>query len=218
MKKLGIIHTTPVTVDVLKQLTAEIIPDCETINIVDDTILPELNENGGKAEAVKPRWEKYAQTLEAQGANLILSACSSVGGLVDIVQPNVDVPLVRIDEAMAEYAVSHASKIGIAATLPTTLGPTKALLEKKAVEKGKKIELVQEVASSAYQKLMAGDKEGHDQELADVLKGLAKKTELIVLAQASMARVVSVLPKEDQKRFLTSPELGISAVKEKLYQ
>lgn len=217
MKKLGIIHTTPVTVDSLKKLTAEIIPDCETINIVDDTILPELNRNGGKIETIKPRWKYYAQVLEAQGANLILSACSSVGGIVDMVQPNVKIPLVRIDEAMAEYAVLNATKIGVAATLATTLAPTAALLKQKAEEKDKALEIVQEVASSAYQKLMNEDKEGHDRELIKVLNALAEKTELIVLAQASMARVVPALQKEDRNRILTSPELGIKAVKEMLY-
>lgn len=217
MKKLGIIHTTPVTVDSLKKLTAEIIPECETINIVDDTILPELIGNSGKIETIKPRWEFYAKVLEAQGANLILSACSSVGPLVDMVQHHIKVPLVRIDEAMAEHAVSHANKIGVAATLETTLEPTVTLLQQKAREKGKAIDIVHEVASPAYQKLIDGDVDGHNQELIKTLNSLLKKTELIVLAQASMARVVPALRGDDQSRVISSPELGIQAVKERLY-
>lgn len=218
MKKLAIIHTTPVTVDSLKQYVAELIPDCETINIVDDTILPQLNDNGGNIAEIKPRWEKYAAYLEERGADAILSACSSVGGLVDLVQPSINVPVLRIDEAMAEYAVNQASKIGVAATLETTLEPTMNLLQQKADKKGKKVDFIQQVASSAYQKLMAGDQQGHDRELAEVLHQLAKETEVIVLAQASMARVVSTFPAEMQGKFLTSPKLGIEAAREKLFQ
>ncbi|MBU9711662.1 aspartate/glutamate racemase family protein [Evansella tamaricis] len=214
MKKLGIIHTTPVTIDALKKLVSGMIPECETINILDDTILPQLI-NGGTLEDITPRWEQYAKVLESRGADVILSACSSVGEVVDVVQPKVDVPVMRIDEAMGEHAISNATKIGVAATLETTMGPTINLLRKKAEEIGKTVEFTQQVASSAYEKLVQGDKEGHDQDVAAVLKQLASKTEFVVLAQASMARVVATFPTEEQSRFLTSPKLGIAAVKEK---
>lgn len=218
MKKLGIIHTTPVTIETLKKLAADIMPDCEIINIMDDTILPELNQNGGDIEAVRPRWESYAKSMEASGADAVLSACSSVGDLTVIIQPNMKVPVLRIDEAMADYAIKNASRIGVAATLPTTLKPTMNLLKQKAAKAGKQVEFVKQVATGAYQKLMAGDSEGHDEELSEVLGQLARETEVVILAQASMARVVQTLPEKEQGRFLTSPQLGMECVKERLYQ
>jgi len=216
MKKLGVIHTTPVTIDTIKNIAEEIMPDVEIVNIMDDTILPELNENGGDIEAVQPRWENYAKNLEEDGADAIISACSSVGDLILPVQSDVGVPVLRIDEAMANYAIKNATTVGVAATLPTTLQPTMNLLKRKANEAEKNVSFIEKVASDAYNKLMSGDSAGHDEELRKVLDELYEQTDIVVLAQASMARVVETLPKEKQDHFLVSPRSGMEYAKEKL--
>lgn len=210
-KKLAIIHTTPVTIEPLKGLAAELIPGCEIVNIVDDSILPELNANGGDIGAVADRWRQYAIIAEKQGADAILNACSSIGELVDRVQPDVAVPIVRIDRAMAERAVRSASVIGVAATLATTLGPTERLLRATAARDGKEVRLVPALVSEAYERLMAGDKEGHDRALAEALAKLAEETDIVVLAQASMARVLDRFAEEKRAQFISSPRLGMQA-------
>jgi Asp/Glu/hydantoin racemase len=209
MKKLAIIHTTPVTIEPLKELAKNIVGECEIINLVDDSILPQLEKNGGDIEDVAERWGSYAKVAEQLGAECILNACSSIGELVRITQPKISTPIVRIDDAMAEYAVNASTKIGVAATLETTLKPTLELLKQKAAEKQKTVEFEPILVASAYQKLLANDKEGHDADLA-------KKVDIVVLAQASMARVVSTFAPDEQKQFVTSPELGMEAVKRTL--
>lgn len=212
-QKLAIIHTTPVTIDPLKALAAELLPGYSVINFVDDSILPQLGENGADVSAVEPRLRQYAKFAEEQGVSVILSACSSVGELVAKIQDSVDVPVVRIDEAMAEEAVRRGQKIGVAATLATTLKPTTALIRRKAEAAGKAVEITPLLVDSAYQKLLAGDREGHDATLAQALEGLAGEVDVIVLAQASMARVVDRLPEEVRGKFLSSPRLGMERVK-----
>lgn len=217
-KKLAIIHTTPVTIEPLKELAARTIGDCEIINFVDDSILPQLSQNGGNILDIAERWENYARTAEQLGAHCILNACSSIGELVPYMQPRIATPIVRIDNEMAEFAVNSAEKIGVAATLETTLNPTLNLLKEKAQEKGNQVEFVPILVASAYQKLLANDKEGHDADLSAALRELAEKVDIIVLAQASMARVVSSFSPEEQSRYVTSPELGMEAVKRTLQQ
>jgi Asp/Glu/hydantoin racemase len=215
-KKLAIIHTTPVTIEPLKDLAANIIGDCDIVNLIDDSILPQLSQNGGNVQEIAQRWESYAKTAEQLGADCILNACSSIGALVSSVQPKVSIPIVRIDDAMAEFAINSAEKIGVAATLETTLKPTLELLKQKADDKGKKVEFEPILVASAYQKLLENDKEGHDLDLSKALRDLAKKVDIVVLAQASMARVVSSFTPEEQSYFVTSPELGMEAVKRAL--
>src|SRR5690606_27172199 len=132
-----------------------------------------------------------------------------IGELAALVQPDVSVPIVRIDQAMAEYAVRSASVIGVAATIATTLQPTERLLRQTADEEGKEVRLATALVSAAYEKLLAGDKEGHDNELAAALRKLAKETELVVLAQASMARVLDRFGEEERKQFISSPRRGM---------
>jgi Asp/Glu/hydantoin racemase len=213
-RKLAILHTTPVTVEPLKELAGELIPGCKVLNFMDDTILPQLADNGGRLEDVEERLCAYAVYAEQLGADCILNACSSVGDVVSKMRNAVAIPVVRIDEAMAERAVQMGAKIGVAATLNTTLQPTLNLLTSKAAEAGKAVHFTPVLAESAYRKLVSGDKEGHDTELAKALAGLVQEADAVVLAQASMARVVGMLPEEARPRFLASPRLGMERVKQ----
>lgn len=211
---LAIIHTTPATVDTLKALAAEIMPGYDVVNIVDDSILPQLARNGGDLNDVRERLVQYARNAEAVGADVILEACSSVGEVVADMRETVGIPVVRIDEAMAEEAVSRGTRVGVAATLPTTLNPTVRQLEAKAEAAGKTIDVETALAETAYRKLMAGDRDGHDADLAQVLTKLAQTVDVVVLAQASMARVIPSLPEDIQSKFLSSPRMGMERVRD----
>jgi Asp/Glu/hydantoin racemase len=212
MSKLAIIHTTSATVDSMKALASELLPGCELVNFVDDSILPQLGQNGGDITEVEERLVHYARFAEQVGANVILEACSSVGEVVAKMQSAVSIPIVRIDDAMAEYAVQRGEHLGVAATLPTTLQPTTRLLRAKAKAAGKQVEFTPLLIEGAYQKLMAGDRDGHDNLLVEKLGELARTVDVIVLAQASMARVLPRLSAADQVKVLVSPRLAMERV------
>ncbi len=209
MAKIALIHTTPVTVESLKNLLKDNDPTLEIVNIVDDSILPELINNDADISLVEDRVKYYIKVAAEQGADLVMSACSSIGEIFEEENQKYEIPVMRIDSAMAEKAVENAARIGVAATLKTTLKPSTELIKKKATAINKDIEIKTALADSAYQKLMAGDQKAHDELLAEKLKELAAEVEIVVLAQASMARAVDVLPAEMQDKFLTSPESGI---------
>lgn len=213
MTKLAIIHTSPATVDSLKSLSAEVLPDRELINFVDDSILPQLAANGGNLGDVEERLVHYARFAEQAGADIILEACSSVGELVSKMQAAVSVPVVRIDEPMAEEAVRRGPRLGVAATLQTTLQPTTRLLHAKAAAAGKEVEITPLLIEGAYQSLMAGDRERHDDLLVENLRVLTKGNDVVVLAQASMARVLPRLSADERDKILVSPPLAMAQVK-----
>src|SRR5690606_19547888 len=154
----------------------------------------------------------YARHAEQVGAQVILNACSSVGEVVAQMRASVAVPVVRIDDAMAEEAVARGDRIGVAATLPTTLAPTVALLRRKAEEAGSRASFDARVATGAFRLLAAGDRQGHDQALLELLGELAAVNDVVVLAQASMARVLPGLPEAQRARFLSSPRSGVERV------
>jgi Asp/Glu/hydantoin racemase len=102
------------------------------------------------------------------------------------------------------------SKIGVVATLSTTLEPTSDLVRRRAILAGKKIDLTSKLCEGAFDALMGGKPEIHDKMVASALKELSQKVDVIVLAQASMARVVGQLSDEDKKvPILASPELAM---------
>jgi Asp/Glu/hydantoin racemase len=212
MPKLAIIHTTSATVDSMKALAAEMLTGCELVNFVDDSILPQLGKNGGDLTEVEERLVHYARFAEQVGADVILEACSSVGEVVTKMQSAVSIPIVRIDDEMTEQAVQQGDHIGVAATLQTTLQPTTRLLQHKAYQAGKEVEILPLLIEGAYQKLMAGDRDGHDNLLVEKLQKLARGVDVVVLAQASMARVLPRLTSADQEKILVSPRLAMGRV------
>ena len=216
MSKLAIIHTTPATVESMKALASEVLPGCDLVNFVDDSILPQLASNGGDLREVEERLIHYARFAEQVGADVILEACSSVGEVVTKMQAAVSIPIVRIDEAMAEEAVQRGNRLGVAATLQTTLAPTARLLQAKAAAAGRQVEITPLLIEGAYQKLMAGDREGHDTLLIEKLQDLARDMDVVLLAQASMARVLPGIPEAERSKFMSSPRLAMQRVEKEI--
>ncbi|WP_099223042.1 aspartate/glutamate racemase family protein [Listeria costaricensis] len=212
MRKIAIIHTTAVTIESLKKEMQQTLPEYEIVNFLDDSILPELIETQGELSKVKERLLSYTHFAVEQQVDAVLYACSSVGEIAEMaVEP---VPVLRIDEAMAREAVEHADQtIAVLATLPTTLKPTVNLLKRKTAQAGKNIEVTAMLETEAYRCLQAGDAEGHDARLAKRMQQLLEKADVVVLAQASMARAAKELPETLQNRILSSPESGIQHLK-----
>lgn len=213
MKKIGVIHTTKATVDSLTELIKSKIEDAEVYNILDDSILRDM---AGEKDTgmVRWRWLEYAKILEKLGMDIILSACSTVGGFAEEADHDLRVPVLRIDEAMAEKAVAQGEKIGVFATLNSTLNPTVSLIKRKAEKAGRTVSVRAVLVEGAYDALMSQNKELHDSKIAEALKGCQGEVDVIVLAQASMASAVSASLGLDQNQILTSPVLGIERLKE----
>jgi glutamate racemase len=210
--RIGVLHTSPATVDLFSRLLRERLPGASIVNILDDSILPELRDNGGDLAAIEPRWRNYACTISARGVDVILNACSSIGALCARVQPDVAQPIVRVDILMAREAVGRGDRIGVLATLATTLGPTQDLILATAGRTSRTIDVDAQLVEGAYQALMAGDQAGHDDLVAASLAQSAHRNDVVVLAQASMARVLPRLDLEAQSKVLASPTFAVEDV------
>jgi Asp/Glu/hydantoin racemase len=114
---------------------------------------------------------------------------------------------------MAQAAVRGYERIGVLATLPTTLDPTVRLLEEQARAAGKQIAVVRGLAEGAYHALVGGEPERHDALILEAAQDVASQVEAIVLAQGSMARMESRLAAATGLPVLSSLRLGVTAVK-----
>lgn len=140
-----------------------------------------VREQGISARS-EERMVLLARAAEAAGADVIFSACSSLGPTLDAASRAVGVPVVKIDEAMAVDA-ARFGRIGVLATVPTTLGPTSELIAGKAARAGQSSQIVRRLCPGAFDVLMAGDCERHDEMVAAQASILAAEVDVIVLAQ-----------------------------------
>ncbi|MFL6450353.1 MAG: aspartate/glutamate racemase family protein [Bryobacteraceae bacterium] len=214
MKTVFAIHTGPVLVDVFKKLFPELLPDVRLVNIVDDGLLNDVRAAGGLTPSVTRRIIGYGMLAESSGADAILNCCSSVGEAADLLPEVVGIPVVKIDNRMAVQAVEQGSRIGIVATVGTTLDPTERLVQRKANEAGKSITTRRYLVDSAFDALLSGNTEEHDRLLKAEIEKAMNENEVVVLAQGSMARLVPSL--EQRVPVLSSPRSSVEALKERL--
>ena len=218
MKTVVAIYTGLALAEPLKAVFREQLPEARLVNIVDDSLIADVIREGEVTPGVASRLEAYFREAEAMGADVILNTCSSVREVVDAAAGRIGVPIVRIDEAMAREAVAAYARIAVLATLPTTLAPTMRLLETEAAKLGKQVQLVNGLAVGAFAALSEGRPEEHDRFLLETALRVADEAEVIVLAQASMARMEGALREATGKPVLSSPALGVAAVKAALAQ
>ncbi|MCU7548848.1 aspartate/glutamate racemase family protein [Chitinophagaceae bacterium LB-8] len=209
-KTLGLIHTSATLVPVFQQLCQQSLPGVTVFNIVDDSLIKDVIAKGALTANTARRVVDYIGSAEDAGADFIMVTCSSIGAAVEAAAPLTKVPVLRVDQPMADQAVQSDSKIGVIATLPTTLNPTCDLVKRRAAAIGKEIQLIAHLCEGAFEELMSGNAAKHDEMVAGALRKLSSEVDVILLAQASMARVVDTLAPEDKKvPILASPPLAV---------
>jgi Asp/Glu/hydantoin racemase len=209
-KTLGLVHTSATLVPVFAQLCKEKLPGVNVFNIADDSLVKGIIAAGSLTPTIARRVASYLESAELAGADYIMVTCSSIGPAVEAGAKLIGVPVLRVDQPMADKAVATGRKIGVIATLRTTLEPTADLIQRRADKARKKIELASKLCEGAFEALMSGNAATHDAKVASALKELSQQVDVIVLAQASMARVVETLAPEDKRvPILASPGIAV---------
>jgi Asp/Glu/hydantoin racemase len=214
---LALLHTSPTLSPMFNELCARILPGVRILHFVDESLIKNTIAAGRLEKPTMRRLiDLVASTFDA-GADATLVTCSSIGPAVDIAAQLHDRPVLRVDAAMAEQAVAKARRVGVLATLSTTLEPTVDLVRRTAVAAGRDIEIVEHLCQGAFEAVMAGDGATHDRIVGDAITNAMQGVDSIVLAQASMARVVSALPPEAiPAPVFSSPELGVERARDVL--
>jgi len=209
-KTLGLVHTSAIHVPVFGQLCKTKLPGINLFNIVDDSLVKGIIASGSLTPQIARRVAGYLESAELAGADYIMVTCSSIGPAVEAAAKLIGVPVLRVDQPMADQAVASGQTIGVIATLRTTLEPTADLIARRAALAGRPVNIVSRLCEGAFEALMSGDAAKHDALVATALKDLAQQVEVVVLAQASMARVVDTLSAGEVKvPVLASPGIAV---------
>ena len=207
---IGFVHTVLGLPPVFAALAKELAPEADLFHVVDETLLGVTRREGRLTPATRRRVLGHLESAAEAGADLVVVTCSSIGPAVDASRGFLDVQVLRIDEPMADEAVRLGARVGVLATLSTTLEPTAALVRRRAEAAAKPVEVEERVCDGAFDALAAGDRDRHDELVRDGLRRLAADVDVVVLAQASMARVVEALAEGERTvPILSSPRLGM---------
>jgi aspartate/glutamate racemase len=216
MRTVAAVFTAQSIVESVKQMFAELVPDCRVISIIEDALIQDVIRAGQVTPEIARRLVRYYLAAQDTGADLIFNTCSSIGDVAIMAWSLVTIPIVKIDDAMAAEAVRTGARVGVLATLQTTLAPTVRLVKAQAEKAGRTVSIVEGLAKGAFEALVAKQPEKHDEMVTAAAEQVARQADVIVLAQGSMARLEEVLTKKTGKPILSSPRRGVLEVKETL--
>jgi len=216
--KIAYIHTVPSLVSLFNDLSKELLPSgVEVFHIADELLLKVVLAQGGLSPFIFRRVVDHVVAAVEGGASLVQVTCSSISPCVEAARPFVSVPVFTVDDPMVNAALAIGSRVGVAATVPTTLKPTAELVYRQAERTGRKAVVDARLCEGAFQALLDGDGEAHDRIVRACLQELLERNDVVLLAQASMARVVATIPADERNvPILSSPRLAVERLRQAL--
>ncbi|KUF13658.1 aspartate/glutamate racemase family protein [Streptomyces silvensis] len=207
---LALLHTSPVHIPVFDALRDADHPGLGLRHVVREDLLARAGADGVDAVAADVG---AALAEAAAGADAVLCTCSTLGGVAES-GGAAGVPVLRVDRPMAAAAVRAGATVAVVATVASTLGPTAALVAEEAARAGHpgdRFELRTVLVDGAWERFVAGDREGQLRLVADAVERVAPSVDAVVLAQASMADAADRVSAVVRVPVLASPRTGLAA-------
>jgi hypothetical protein len=209
-----LVHAVLPALAPMREALVAAIPGVQIRNLLDEGLSTEAERRGGVDRACVERMLTLLDLAVAAPSDAILLTCTAYSTMLpEARERHPGTPMFAVDQVMVETAVRTARRIGVLATFAAGLEQQRALLTEEALAQGKTIEIVESLHPAAMDALRCGDAETHDRIVLDALPALAAQVDLVLLAQASMARVVPAVPEAYRERVLSSPRLAAEALR-----
>lgn len=213
-KCITLIHNSKVIIEQVGEAFNRIYPEADVINIMDESLLRDIKTKGEIDNLGIRRICRYALCAEDLGADAVMMTCSSLCEAVYAARPMIQIPAFAINEPMACEAISIGTNIGVLGTLRSVLEPTARLALKKAAELNKTVELRKSVCEAAFEALISGDSQKHDELLLAEIENISNSVDVLLFAQGSMSRLLSEAQKQVNIPILECIDSGVKQVKD----
>lgn len=205
--KVVFIHTVPLLINTFNQLGATHLPEVKFFHIVNEVLIERVKLSGGATIKEKNWLRSQVESAEDIGASAVLVTCTILSACVDEIRHEYSIPIMKIDEEMVKKAVELGSKIGIVVTNPDTIKPSSQLIMDYANKLGKQVSIQSALVDKAFDAVRNGEAYLHDQLVKNTIFEIASDVDVIVLAQASMARVLDIIPEQERPKIILSSPL-----------
>jgi hypothetical protein len=208
-EKLVVFHPSPNLVGVVDDLLKQEAPSLDYENIIKPDLLNEAIRTG-ITDKVRKQVTDVIEGVPLEPRTLIFCTCSTLGETAEEIGRSTNRDVIRIDRPMAEEAVAIGGRVGVAAALESTFGPTTDLLKGVARDQNKAVDFKIIHCKEAWAHKQQGDDDGYIAEAAKCLDANADDVDVIVLAQGSMAPAKDLTSVDVP--ILSSPETGVNRV------
>ena len=208
---IAIIHATRASIEPVNHYYATHAPHLDIFNLLDDGLMRYLASND-VARSTTRFLQMMALARDEYGAKLAMLTCSAVPAstMAELRAWDPSFPVIKIDEPMAKTAAASGRNIGVIASFPATLATTEGLLHAAGVKSVHSICVPQ-----ALEALFNGDPALHNHLIHTACLDLISQapTDVVVLAQVSMAHLAPELRDELQMPVFGSLDTSLAAIK-----
>ena len=208
--RLGLIHTVGNLRNVFGPLAEELLPNATVTHVVDESLLKDAIAQGELTPEIEVQLAGHVSELERSGVNAMMVTCSSMGQGVDQLAVGCACRFSGSTRPWWTWLCRTGKRIGVLATLRTTMTPTVELLRARSNE-DKSVTIEAHVCEGAFGALKAGDLERHDELVRSGLRRIEPLVDVVILAQASMARVLTGPAMASRVPIFSSPRLAMAA-------
>lgn len=204
--RIALIHALRHSPPPVAAAFAELWPEAELMNLLDDSLSADLARQGVLTSEITDRFLTLTRYAVGTGADGILFTCSAFGPCIEAcAAAYAGRPVLKPNEAMIEEAVAHGGRIGLMATFAATLSSM-------PLEFPAGTELVPLHVEGALAALDRGDAAEHDRLIAEAATKLSS-CDVIALAQFSMARAAGAVAAATGRPALTTPGSAVQKLR-----
>ncbi|MBO6782937.1 MAG: hypothetical protein JJ899_06655 [Alphaproteobacteria bacterium] len=218
--RIGVVSPTEVAFPTVRAAFEELWPDAQPVCVLDQSLYADFINADMTVPEVMPdeAYERIARLLryaEESGADAIIFCGSVFGRLVEAGREGMGVPVLTSYEGMIEAAFAEGNRLGILATTPGTIKCLSDDIERYAAAHGLDYTIASGVAEGAFETLLDGDRDGHDD---IVVASAAQMTDCdsLMLGQFSMGLVPRKITPVPGRPVFTAPETAVAKLKSML--
>ncbi len=211
MTRVALIHALQQSIAPVNEEMARSWPECERMNLLDDSLSADLARCGGLDAAMTDRFLTLAGYAVHAGADGLLFSCSAFGPCIEAVARRfAPLPVLKPNEAMIEEAVRTGGRVGLVATFAPTLASMQP-------EFPPGLDVRVALADGGLAALQAGDGPRHDALVSAAARRLVEQEgcTTIALAQFSMARAAPMVAAAIGRPVLTPVASAVRAMRER---
>jgi Asp/Glu/hydantoin racemase len=204
-----------VAVDPVKAAFAELWPNADTVNILDDSLSGDRARDTELTVAMQNRIGALGDYAMSTGCDAVLFTCSAFGGAIEMLARRVKAPVLKPNEAMFDDALSMGDRIGMLATFAPSVAGMEAEFGEQRSARRSRATLKTVLVEGAMDALKGGDARMHNELVAAAVDRLGE-VDAVMLAHFSTSRAIAAVSERTKKPVLTSPRSAVLALRARL--
>ncbi len=211
--RIVLLHATPVAMQPIQSAFAEVWPEAEIVNLLDDGLSIDRAKDSALSEAMIDRFVRFGQYGGDMQADGILVTCSAFGPAIDALAARLPIPVLKPNEAMFQAAVARGNRIGMLATFAPAIDTMTAEFEDYVGHIGSPATLRTVLVEEAISLLRRGDADSHNRLVAARAPELAD-CDAVMLAHFSTSRALAAVREKLDVPVLTAPHAAVERMRE----